>query len=287
MQYQHLTKFLSEEELNVLQSKTVSVVGLGGIGSSLAEMMVRSGINVRVIEKDRVFEEDLDRLSLFEHKHISKFKATEAKKILNRINPEVQVKSFNEEVTVQSLFLIDADLVLDCSGDNDLTPLISSYCSKNDIPHVAGGIRDTQGIVIVGTKKKTVQDHLDAMSFQKTEGLVPSASRVVASMMYVKAIKSLLDKKDKKDIVIYDLWKQEIVKPGKSTTTKKSTKKKSTSGKTSTKKPAKKTPKKKSSTKRTAGTRKKSTKKTSSKKTASKKTSASKKTKKTAKKSKK
>ena len=268
MRYQHLTKFLSEEELSTLHEKTVSVVGLGGIGSCVAELLVRSGISLRIVEKDRVLEEDMDRLSMFSNKHVSKFKATEAKKLLNKINPEVIVKSFNEEVTVQSLFLMDADLVLDCSGNNDLTPLISSYCAKNGIACIAGGIRGTQGIVIRSTKEKTVQDHLDDLPFERTEGLIPSASRIVAGMMYVKALKALLAKDDDKPVVVYDIWNQESVsasqKPKKSAK-KKGSEKKPVKKKASSKKSAKKiSTKKKSAKKKTSS--KTSTKKKSSKK---------------------
>lgn len=208
MEYEHLIQALGEADVTKLQTSTVSVVGLGGIGSSLADLLVRSGINVRLIEKDRVLEEDLDRLSLFEHKHISKFKATEAKKILSRINPDVTVKSFNEEVNEQSLFLADADLVLDCSGDNELTPLISEYCSENAITHIAGGIRDTKCMVFVSDEERSVMDKYEQLDLDKSEGLVPASTRIIAGFMYIKAIKVLTGRDIGRDVLVYDVWDQ-------------------------------------------------------------------------------
>ncbi len=209
MDYQHLVKALGEADVSKLQTSTVSVVGLGGIGSSLAELLVRSGINVRLVEKDRVLEEDMDRLSLFKHKHISKFKATEAKKILSKINPDVTVKSFNEEITEQSLFLAEADVVLDCSGDNDLTPLISKYCFENEIPCVAGGIRDTKGVVISSDEKNSVMDYYKELELDKSEGLLPSTTRIVAGLMHVQAIKLLTGRLEKGGVIVYDVWSNE------------------------------------------------------------------------------
>lgn len=206
MQYEHLISALGSEELEKLNGKTVSVIGLGGIGSSVADLLVRSGIDLRIVEKDRVLEEDMDRLSLFEHKHISKFKATEAKKILNKINPEVQIKSFNEEITEQSLFLADADVVLDCTGNHNITPLLSKYCVDNDFPCIAGGVRDTKCIVVTSTGKKGVQEQLNKLSFDRTEGLVPASSRIIAGFMYVKALKLLLGREISKELLVFDVW---------------------------------------------------------------------------------
>lgn len=210
MDYEHLVDALGEADVSKLQTSTVSVVGLGGIGSTLAELLVRSGIPVRLVEKDRVAEEDMDRLSLFEHKHISKFKATEAKKILSRINPELTIKSFNEEVNEQSLFLADADIVFDCSGDNELTPLISKYCFENDIPCIAGGIRDTKCLVISSTKEKSIMDQYEELSLDRSEGLVPAATRIIAGFMYVKGIKTLTDRDQVSNVMVYDVWTQKF-----------------------------------------------------------------------------
>jgi molybdopterin/thiamine biosynthesis adenylyltransferase len=210
MQYEHLLKALGQEEFDKLSQKTVSVVGLGGIGSALAELLVRSGITVRVVEKDRVNEEDLDRLSLFEHKHISKFKATEAKKILGKINPDIQVKSFNEEITEQSLFLADADVIMDCTGSHSITPVLSKYCVDNNLPCIAGGIRDTKCIVVTSTDKVGVQEQLDKLSFDRTEGLVPASSKIIAGFMYVKALKLLLGREISKELLVFDVWNLEF-----------------------------------------------------------------------------
>ena len=70
------------EKPATLRKKTVTVLGIGALGSAVAENLTRMGINLRIIDKDRVDEKDLDKLSLFAEEHTSKFKAKEAKKLL-------------------------------------------------------------------------------------------------------------------------------------------------------------------------------------------------------------
>lgn len=208
MKYSHLVAAIGEDNVKTLQGKTVSIVGLGGIGSTVADLMVRSGVNMRIIEKGRVLAEDLDRLSLFGEDDDSKFKATQAKKKLAKINPEVTVKSFNEEITEDTLFLIDSDLVLDCTGNMELTEIISEYCLKQGIPCVSAHVRDTKAIVAASTDKKSAYAALKTLKIERTEGLVPSATHMAAGFMFTKALKLLTGEKLKRGVVIFDVWGQ-------------------------------------------------------------------------------
>ncbi len=210
MKYIHLEEELGAEEAKLLRGKTVTVVGLGGIGSTVADLLVRTGINLRIIEKGRVEEEDLDRLSLFTQDDVSKFKATQAKKYLTKINPEPTIKSFNEEILKETLFLMDSDLVVDCSGNSELSDLISEYCFKKGIPCVLGVVRDHKCIVAASTDKKAVHAMLKGVNHERTEGLLPAATHMVAGFMYVKTLKLLLGVKPKRGVLIYDVWEQQF-----------------------------------------------------------------------------
>lgn len=203
--YKHLIKEYGQDAVTKMQSKTVTIIGLGGIGSAAAELFVRSGIGVRIIEKGRVEESDMDRLSLFGEKDIGKFKATEAKKILSGINSQAKIKSFNEEVLKESLFLAEGDVVLDCSGNDHATKLITKYCYDKKIPLIYGQLRDTKGIVVTQEGSPCIECSLKHIPHEQTEGLVPPLIDLVAALMVSKAYKFLLGKKTKKQVIIYDL----------------------------------------------------------------------------------
>ncbi len=210
MKYTHFEQAIGSDQAALLRSKTVSVIGLGGIGSTVADLLVRSGINVRLVEKGRVEDEDMDRLSLFSSEDVSKFKATQAKKKLSKINPDVTVKSFNEEVTEDALFLIESDIVLDCSANEELSPLISQYCFDKKIPCVWAAVRDNRAIVAVSDDKKPVHEHIKNLKIEATEGLFPAATHMAAGFMYTKCIKLLLGEKPKRGVVVYDVYKQQF-----------------------------------------------------------------------------
>ncbi len=210
MKYTHLEQALGSEQAALLRQKTVSVIGLGGIGSTVAELLVRSGINVRLVEKGRVEDADMDRLSLFSSEDSSKFKATQAKKRLSKINPDVTVKSFNEEVTPDALFLIEADLVIDCSANDELFDVISTYCFDKEIPCLWAAVRDGRVVVAASDDKKAVHEQVKNLKIERSEGLLPSSTHMAAGFLYTKCLKLLLGEKPKRGVVVYDVLKQEF-----------------------------------------------------------------------------
>lgn len=203
--YKHLIKVFGDDAVKTMQSKTVTIIGLGGIGSAAAELLVRSGIGVRIIEKGRVNEVDMDRLSLFTEKEFDKFKATEAKKILSAINSQARIKSFNEEITKESMFLAEGDVVMDCSGNEATTRVLTKYCYDKKIPFVYGQIRDTKGIVVSMDGAPCIDCALKNVPHGQTDGMLPPLIYLVAALMVAKAYKMLLGKKTKKQVIVYDL----------------------------------------------------------------------------------
>lgn len=211
--YKHLEKSIGSDQLKAIQAKTVTIVGLGGIGSACAELLVRSGIGVRIIEKGRVEEYDMDRLNLFSEKDIGKFKATEAKKLLSAINEEAKVKSFNEEVTRESLFLADADLILDCSGNDTVTKLLEKYCSEKKIPLIYGQTRDTKAIILTQQGAACITSTLSNVPHENVDGIWPPVIYLAASIMVSKSYRILLGSKIKEEVIVYDIVNHTITHP--------------------------------------------------------------------------
>ena len=109
MRYNQLAKFkeIGDKGQKTLTSKTVTIVGLGNIGSTVAAMLARSGVNLRLIDKGRCFTQDLSSQSLYLEEDNTRFKAKQAKKRLEQINPKVKVRTFHEDLTKTNIFLIE------------------------------------------------------------------------------------------------------------------------------------------------------------------------------------
>lgn len=192
----------------VMRKKTVTIVGIGAIGSVLSEMIVRAGINLRVVDKGRILEDELQRQSLFLEDDINKFKAKQAKKRLNDINPNVAVKAFHEDLTPQNVYLVDADLVIDCSNDMDVSLMLDKYCFKKGIPMIYSFVSGTQGQIFIVDKKISLADISDYVKNQRIseKGVMAATIHTAAGIIASKAAKLLLEVSHQDNLLSFDIW---------------------------------------------------------------------------------
>ncbi|MBU1974990.1 MAG: ThiF family adenylyltransferase, partial [Nanoarchaeota archaeon] len=75
MRYKYQTLFseIGEKGQKELEKKTVTIVGVGGVGSAVAMFLARSGVNLRLVDKDRVYEDELQRQAIYTEDQINKF----------------------------------------------------------------------------------------------------------------------------------------------------------------------------------------------------------------------
>ncbi len=205
--YKHFADFkeIGSKGIKKLQGMTVTVVGLGGIGSICAEILTRAKIPIRIIDRDRVKLDDIDRQGLYTEADIGKFKANQAKKILKNLNKDANIKGFNEEISEDTLFMVDASLVIDASSDPKLNAFIWEYCKKKKMGYICVYHRGSKGAVQVFTPSSTFDD-LERFIKQKEEGFINTVSYATAALAVSQAYKQLLGKKTQKGFFVFDLW---------------------------------------------------------------------------------
>ena len=72
-----MASFFGEEAMTDIRSAFVIVVGLGGVGSHCAHMLVRSGImKIRIIDFDQVSLSSLNRHAVATQKDVGKSKVS-------------------------------------------------------------------------------------------------------------------------------------------------------------------------------------------------------------------
>lgn len=108
--------FLGEESQNSVRSAFVIVVGLGGVGSHAAHMLLRSGVQrLRLIDFDQVTLSSLNRHAVAVREDVGTPKVETMKKHLLKILPhadiEVCTRMFNLEAA-SSLITGEPDFVL-------------------------------------------------------------------------------------------------------------------------------------------------------------------------------
>jgi molybdopterin/thiamine biosynthesis adenylyltransferase len=191
-----------------MRQKSVTIVGLGGVGSVVAEMLIRAGINVRIIDKGRILEDELQRLSLFLEEDIEKFKAKQAKKRLEMINPHVTVKAFHEDLTEHTMYLVDSDLVIDCSNDLKVSLMIDKYCFKKGIPMIYSYVAGTQGQIFIIDKKVSLSQISEYVKNIRIsdKGIMAATIHTAAGIIGSKTAKILLGLSHQDNMLAFDVW---------------------------------------------------------------------------------
>ena len=76
-------------------SSKVLIVGMGGLGSPVAEFLTRAGIgSIGIVDDDKVSLSNLHRQSLYNTSDIGKFKVQVAKVKIKKINPSIKIKIY-------------------------------------------------------------------------------------------------------------------------------------------------------------------------------------------------
>ena len=115
--FERTRKIIDDEKVNKLKNTSVLLVGVGGVGGSCLEMLIRSGINyITIIDFDDFEESNLNRQILSLTNNIGKSKVLIAEERIKLINPNVLVKAINAKVD-DNLSLPLTDYIIDACDD--------------------------------------------------------------------------------------------------------------------------------------------------------------------------
>ncbi len=203
-------KKISEKGEKMLQNKTVALAGVGAVGSTMASMLTREGIHLRIVDMGRVEEEDMHRLTIFYEEDITKFKVKQAKLRLAAINPHVQVKSFHEEIGSSNVFLLDGDVIVDATNNDEVNVVTIPYAAKKKKPFILVRYSGTQARILVSHKALTakVLDKLKLPS-QEKDGIFGPVTSIAASIVVGQIMKILVGDKASA-IYEIDAWDMKV-----------------------------------------------------------------------------
>ena len=134
-------------QIKLLQS-TVAVVGAGGLGGTIVELLTRQGIgHVIIIDDDRFAEQNLNRQLMSTEKNLGKYKAAVAAKRVRDINSAVTVTAFVEKLTEENAhrLLKNANVVADGLDNLPSRFVVENACRDLGIPYVYGTIAGFSG----------------------------------------------------------------------------------------------------------------------------------------------
>jgi molybdopterin/thiamine biosynthesis adenylyltransferase len=200
---------LGREGQERLGKSRVTIVGLGALGSMLANHLVRAGVGfVRLCDRDFVELDNLQRQVLYDEEDVKANlpKAAAAAAKLARINGGVALDPRVCDVNYANAEELakDVDLVLDGTDNFETRFLLNDACVKLGRPWVYGGVVGSYGMVMSvlpgeGPCFACLVGDLPAPGTSATcdtAGVLNTAVGVVASLEANEAIKILAGKRD-------------------------------------------------------------------------------------------
>ena len=88
---------IKKEGIEILQSSTVAVFGVGGVGGFVVEALARAGIGtIHIIDHDIVSISNLNRQIIATHQTIDRKKVEIMKERILSINPRCNVQTYDD-----------------------------------------------------------------------------------------------------------------------------------------------------------------------------------------------
>ena len=126
-----------------LKNSSVLIIGTGGLGSPVAMYLAAAGIGkIGIVDHDEVETSNLQRQIVHGSSAIGKTKVLSAKNRLQDLNPQIEIKAYNETFTSDNAFRIAKayDVIVDGTDNFPTRYLINDVCVFLGVPNVYGSI---------------------------------------------------------------------------------------------------------------------------------------------------
>ena len=199
----NMKSFSPQEQARLLQSR-VSVVGLGGLGGVVTELLSRMGVGIlSLVDGDAFEESNLNRQTLSTEDRLDIPKAKEAAERVKEINSSVVVFSHQEYIRDDNAarLLSESDVIVDCLGNVTDRFVLGRAAKKLNCPVVSAAVAGDFGHVttifpgdgalerIHGEAESAPEEGVEA-----SQGCLSHAVTLLAALECSEVVKILLNK---------------------------------------------------------------------------------------------
>ncbi len=136
------------------------IVGMGALGTAIANHLVRAGFGyIRIVDRDYVEKSNLQRQMLFDEEDVAAAlpKTVAAKNKLTKMNSAVEIEAITADVNPSNIteFIDSMDFVMDGTDNFSTRFLLNDACFKNKIPFVYGGAVSSRGMTALFVPDET------------------------------------------------------------------------------------------------------------------------------------
>tara|TARA_B100000579_G_scaffold142986_1_gene116057 strand:- start:49 stop:804 length:756 start_codon:yes stop_codon:yes gene_type:complete len=203
----------------ILNSK-VLIIGMGGLGCSVAEFLTRSGVGtLGIVDHDTVSYSNIHRQSLYDEKDLNKLKIKEAHKKLKYINSKTKINAFNIKLDNKNSDKIinKYDYIIDGTDNFKSKFLINDLSLKYNKFLVTGAISKFDGHIFTFNFKNKKDPCLRCFYQEESisddilnceyEGILGTVAGIVGTMQANEILKKILNigQNLERSILIIDL----------------------------------------------------------------------------------
>jgi adenylyltransferase/sulfurtransferase len=141
-----------------LESSTVTIVGLGGLGSPVSTYLAAAGVgHLGLIDRDTIEPSDLNRQFLCKTEDVGKGKAWVAGERLRELNGEIEVQAISGAIEGSNCsdLVGESDVVVDCLDNWESRLILNEACVELSIPLVHGAVEAMSGQITTVIPKET------------------------------------------------------------------------------------------------------------------------------------
>jgi len=206
----------SKEKLEILKSKKVLIIGVGGSGQHVATYLITNGVeHLRIVDFDVVELSNLNRQILLEEKDVGKHKVHVVKERLLSKNKEAKVQAINLKVDKRSISKIEIekyDIIVDALDNWESKLIVSEECKKKNVCLLHIGVDGDSGQFAI-LKNKSLQDIFGKeIDSSPKDGVMGPTVGIIASMASSYLIKFLLGEETENIIISYNDKTHDITK---------------------------------------------------------------------------
>ncbi|MCP4340243.1 MAG: HesA/MoeB/ThiF family protein [Desulfobulbaceae bacterium] len=179
------------DQLRLLRSH-VAIIGLGGLGGAVTEILARIGIGqMTLVDGDCFDESNLNRQLLSSPANIGKSKAETAKFRVSEINPAVEVHAVPEFFKPENgqAILHGAQLAIDCLDTITDRFILEENCKKSAIPLISAAIGGSSGqATVIFPQDPGLKDIYGSPGKAPQKGIEAAAGTLPFAAVYMAAI---------------------------------------------------------------------------------------------------
>jgi len=189
-------------QIRLLNSK-VLIIGLGGLGTPVAMYLAAAGVGqLTLVDFDTVDLSNLQRQFIHSHTSIGHSKVTSAKQRLQDINPDIDYRTIDAELSESELFaeVQQHDVVVDCSDNFPTRFRINKVCVQTATPLVSGAVIRMEGQISTFDYRQTEQACYQCLYGEagetedtcSTTGVLAPVAGVIGSLQATETLKLLV-----------------------------------------------------------------------------------------------